>query len=182
MKNFPVMISEDTIVDGENMRGKTFWVSPSTAVAVFVFYTDDKDGKTYVLANKRGSGCPDFVGYWSCPCGYLEYGEGIQEAASRELHEESGLDFDPEWFNLFGINKSLRGKENITFRFWVDASYLEFPINLTDKYSEPNEIAGQRWISLSDVGEYAWAFGHDTLIYKAFAAYSIQISHNDLLY
>ena len=68
MKNFPVKVSEDTIVDGENMKGKTFWVSPSMAAACFIFF--EHYGEVYVLANRRGTGCPDNVGLWCCPCGY----------------------------------------------------------------------------------------------------------------
>lgn len=33
MKNFPIKIQEDIVVDGENMKGKTVWHSRSCAVA-----------------------------------------------------------------------------------------------------------------------------------------------------
>ena len=63
MKNFPIKVQEDTIINGENMKGKTFWVSRSCAVAVFVFA--NIKGIWYVLANQRGKGCPDYQGYWN---------------------------------------------------------------------------------------------------------------------
>lgn len=37
MKNFPIKITEDITVDGENMKGKTVWHSRSCAAAIFVF-------------------------------------------------------------------------------------------------------------------------------------------------
>jgi ADP-ribose pyrophosphatase YjhB (NUDIX family) len=184
MKNFPVKVTEDTIIDGENMKGRTIWASPSVAVAMFVFHTEDD--KTYVLANKRGKGCPDYVGYWSCPCGYLEYGDrSIEDAASRELFEESGIDFSNCLFNLFGIHKDDNGKENITFRFWATTDYHLFDnkfYELTDKYSEPDEIEEQKWIPISEVGNYKWAFGHEKLIFEGYIAYSTNLmKHNDIL-
>ena len=56
MKNFPVTIKEDLFIGGENMNGKTFWISRSMAVAMFVF--TKLDSQWYILATKRGKGCP----------------------------------------------------------------------------------------------------------------------------
>lgn len=173
MKNFPVKVLEDTIVDGENMKGKTFWISRACAVAVFIFahYKDE----WYVLANKRGSGCPDFVGYWSCPCGYVDYNESVLMAAERELYEESGIEvgagYYPYYLKFVNYNDDPDdNKQNITFRFsgilkCLDT--LDMP-KLTSEHSEPNEIEDQKWILLKDVGKYEWAFNHDKLIFEIF--------------
>ena len=89
MKNFPIKITEDIMVDGENMKGKTVWHSRSCAVAVFVF--SNANNEWSVAAVKRGTGCPNNVGKWCCPCGYVDYDETVQGAAARELFEECGL-------------------------------------------------------------------------------------------
>ncbi len=47
-----------------------------------------------VLLVKRGIE-PD-KGQWSLPAGFLEYDEKPQEAAARELEEETGIKVDPE--------------------------------------------------------------------------------------
>lgn len=175
MKNFPVKILEDTIVDGVNMKGKTFWVSRACAVAVFIF--TKYHGEWYILANQRGRGCPDFVGYWSCPCGYVDYNETIMEAAKRELWEESGLNMST--YNHYLIHKFKNigyndepdtENQNITFRF--SGQLLTIPGNplpeLSSDNSEPNEIAQQGWIPLKDISKYTWAFRHDYLILDIF--------------
>ncbi len=56
---------------------------PYTGVSVAVF------GPQGVLLAKRGK--PPFQGYWSLPGGSQEYGELLEDAARRELHEETGL-------------------------------------------------------------------------------------------
>lgn len=46
-----------------------------------------RDGR--VLLVKRGK--PPYQGVWSLPGGLVELGETLQEAAMRELHEETGI-------------------------------------------------------------------------------------------
>lgn len=175
MKNFPVKVLEDTIVDGENMKGKTFWVSRSCAVAVFIFAKCNDEW--YVLANQRGKGCPDYVGYWSCPCGYVDYDETVIKAAKRELFEESGLRICnirehyliSDFKNVNYNDDPDEGRQNITFRFVGTLhTHAESLPKLTSENSEPNEIEDQKWILLRDVGKYEWAFNHDKLIFEMF--------------
>ena len=64
MKNFPV-----------NVDGKEYWISRSNAVVGIVFKWEN--GQYHILANKRGKGCPDYVGKWNIPCGYVDYNESI---------------------------------------------------------------------------------------------------------
>lgn len=106
MKNFPITIKEDLIVDEENMKGKTVWISRSCAVAGFVFMY--LNGIYYILA---GKGCPGY-----CPCGYVDYGETTEEAIRREIHEETGFKC-PFCLTLCGINDA--PTENITLRYGI---------------------------------------------------------------
>lgn len=164
MKNFPYKIESDLIVDGENVKGKTFWYSRATAVAVFMFAF--KGEECYVLANKRGSGCPNFVGYWSCPCGYVDFNETIFDAAIRELNEESGL--TPSEYGLLKLQSindaEMTFPQNITFRFIGFIDDIEELPRLTDRFSEPNEIEEQAWININELSNYSWAFNHEKLI------------------
>lgn len=176
MKNFPVKVTEDTIIDGENLRGKTFWISRACCVAVFVF--TKYNNEWYILANQRGEGCPDYQRYWNCPCGYVDYNETIEKAAKRELYEESGILIENPitygyMLNLrnIGFNDSPNdNKQNITFRFVGEliCSFIDPFKMLTSEHSETNEIADQRWIPLKDIGKYDWAFEHDKLIFEMF--------------
>jgi len=56
---------------------------PRVAVGAFVF-NDEK-----VLLVQRGH--PPAQGVWSIPGGKVELGETLQEAAEREIHEETGV-------------------------------------------------------------------------------------------
>jgi 8-oxo-dGTP diphosphatase len=57
---------------------------PSLAVACVVF---DGDGKLLLVRRKH----PPFRGRYALPGGYVEYGETTEQAAARELAEETGL-------------------------------------------------------------------------------------------
>ncbi len=61
------------------------WRNPGVGAAVVVF---DDGGR--VLLVKRASGATR-SGLWSIPAGFVDYGEEIRAAASRELREETGL-------------------------------------------------------------------------------------------
>ena len=167
MKNFPIKVQEDNIINGENMKGKTFWVSRSCVVAVFVFA--NIKGIWYVLANQRGKGCPDYQGYWNCPCGYVDYNETIREAAYRELWEESMLNKSDVKLRQVGFNDNPNddNKQNITFRLvgLIDTNSLP---EIYCEFSEPDEIENIAWIPLAESGIYDWAFNHDKLIFEMF--------------
>jgi 8-oxo-dGTP diphosphatase len=60
---------------------------PSVTVDVVVF-TLHKD-ELQVLLIRRGD--PPFKDSWAIPGGFVESGESLEEAAARELHEETGL-------------------------------------------------------------------------------------------
>lgn len=153
MNNFPI-----------EKDGKTYWVSRSIAVIGLVL--TKSNNKWYFLANKRGEGCPDFNGCWNIPCGYLDYNETAEEAVAREVFEECGIRFDPSQFTAFYINSDPResNRQNVTIRYiaFVDQSYMH--IKTTDRFSEKNEVEEIRWIPLTDVDNYEWAFEHEKIL------------------
>ena len=58
--------------------------NPAVGVAVVV---SDSQGR--ILLGRRSAG--GNVGQWCIPCGYVEWGEDIRQAARREFQEETGL-------------------------------------------------------------------------------------------
>lgn len=60
-------------------------VAVAADVVLFVF----RSGKLHVLLIKRHN--PPFQGEWAIPGGFVEVDESLEQAASRELYEETGL-------------------------------------------------------------------------------------------
>lgn len=155
------------------------WIIPETktrilydgrycAVAGFVFAIID--GKYSVLANVRGPGCPDFCGFWNCPCGYLERDEDGEEGIRRELREETGVFISPGIlkFTEAQTDPWTSNNGNVTLRYVV--RNLGFHKSTNFKFSqnggEEGEVSKVAWIPVSDVNSYNWAFGHGELIRK----------------
>lgn len=141
MKNFS--ITDD--------KGQEFWISRSCAAecAVFRFIK----GTWHVLANKRGPGCLNNVGLWNIPSGYLDYDESLEECAVRETHEETGICIDtPVFYTIDSIPQHDK-RQNIVVVFWT---IYEGHDVLTDRYSEPGEIAEIRWIPINELDRYTW--------------------------
>lgn len=148
MNNFPV-----------NVNGKEMWISRSVATAVSI-YTINDDGKLCILANKRGTGLPgqhfSNPGKWSVITGFIDYDETLEECCIREVHEETGIDISSIKLTMRCIEDDpKRDGQVILIRysgFIEDASDQE----LTDKYSEPNEVAELKWIPLNELENYTW--------------------------
>jgi 8-oxo-dGTP pyrophosphatase MutT (NUDIX family) len=151
MRNFPVTVD-----------GHEFWISRSCAVVGVMLKTDGKE--PMVLANKRGPGCPDFVGYWNIPCGYIDYNETLQEAVVREVYEETGLVTKPDNWEFLSINSDPKdsNKQNITVR-WISV-YNENMGTFNTEHSEKDEVEDVKWIPLSETDKYEWAFGQEKLL------------------
>jgi 8-oxo-dGTP pyrophosphatase MutT (NUDIX family) len=61
----------------------------SAAVAIAIF---EHEGNAAVIVTKRSHRLKDHTGQWAMPGGRIDEGEGIIEAALRELHEEVNLE------------------------------------------------------------------------------------------
>lgn len=59
-----------------------FYRNPTVGVAVVIL-----EGRRVLMVRRRGS----YRGLWCIPCGHVEWGEEVREAAARELREETGL-------------------------------------------------------------------------------------------
>jgi ADP-ribose pyrophosphatase YjhB (NUDIX family) len=67
--------------------GRTTYLDPKLAVAVLVAH----NGR--ILLGKRGAHTRE-PGKWSFPSGFVERGERVEDAATRETEEETGLSVD----------------------------------------------------------------------------------------
>lgn len=161
MKNFSIIDSK---------TGREYWISRSVAVIIILFAYDLK-GKQYVLTVKRGKGTPDpeYVGVHCLPCGYLDFDETTQEAAARELFEETGVKVNPNDLKLLSINDNPSDdkRQNITFRYFIEIKGIPIEgINqiLTNEFSEKDEVDFAEFIPVVNIDDYKWAFNQDKII------------------
>ena len=162
---------------------KSVWESRSVAVNCVIVVTDANfTTEPFVLISKRGSGAADYQGLWNIPAGYLDYDETTSEAMVREVWEETNINLysilnmkeDKNNYvvqdyitNEWGTNSDItNNRQNVSFRFGIYFVMDNFinKLTLSDKNSEPNEIGEIKWIPLSKIDNYQFAFGHDNLI------------------
>lgn len=168
MKNFKIV---------DKNTGREFWISRSVAVTVIVYFKDF-DNNIFVLTEKRGKGCPDFVGYYCLPCGYVDWDETLEEAARREVYEEIGLKLNENYkFKVIGIQSNPKDNknQNITIRFEVEVRpeeiidamlNNEININTQERGGEKDEVESFKIFKfpndLNDLPEFAW--NHEQLL------------------
>lgn len=104
---------------------------PGVGVACFVW----KDGK-FLVGKRIGKHGLDT---WSVPGGHLELGESWEEAAKREIMEESGMEIDNIRFVAATNDLFESGKHYISI--WVEADW---------KANEPQITEPDKWI------DHAW--------------------------
>lgn len=139
------------------------WFSRSVAVATAVLIQDE--GQWYVLANERGQGTPDYQGYWNLPCGYLDYNETVEQAAMREVYEETGIKCQ----NIKNIGHSSspnENRQNVCFFFisFLNGSISDY--NFSKDNMEEGEVGGIKWVPIDQADDVMWAFDHDELIHQ----------------
>ena len=153
-------------------------------------FTDDDEpsSEIYLLIEKRGPGCPDEIGKWANPTGYLDWDETLKEALAREVWEEIGLDFGKlEYCSVFeyGREDNPIGRQNVTIMFRVLLDYDEIKTLLkngiinTDTVSrggEKGEVSGIQLLKIrprdSEVDPGLFAFNHGEIINELIRYYN----------
>ena len=155
------------ITDGPH-TGKTLWSGRYCAVAAFVFRRIE--GIWTVLANKRGPGTPDYQGCWNAVCGFLEANETAQQGCSREIFEETGYEIKPEKFLQVytQTDPETSNNGNVTLRHITIITEKENLVRELPKGGEENEVDDVKWIPISQIANYKWAFNHEKTIIDLF--------------
>lgn len=153
---------ENTCVE---IKGKKYWISRSMCTVGFVYAFDFNTKELCILAVRRGPGQSsqaDDPGKWCCPCGYLDYDETLEECCRREIFEETGVMVQKGSLQLMKINSDpSQPHQNVAFRYRTTLTCV-VPTNTS--HSENNEVLECKWIPISRVDDYEWAFGHGELI------------------
>ena len=125
-------------------------------VDIAVFALDD-DGLKVMLIER---GLEPFVGRWALPGGFVRVDETLEDAARRELEEETGLrGFYLEQLGAFGAVERDPRERVVTVAFTA-------LVNLTGhNVKADTDAASAAWFSVDDPP--ALAFDHDTILAAA---------------
>jgi len=130
------------------------WPRPMVTVdaAVFAFINN----KTRILLIKRGK--EPFKGKWALPGGFIGIDEELQDAVSRELFEETGLEnIKLQQLHTFGkCGRDPRGRQ-ITIVFWGVAAKGFKKIKAGD------DASSAKWFDLEKLPQDL-AFDHEEVI------------------
>lgn len=105
---------------------------PKVGVACLVW----KDGK-FLMGKRLGA---HGAGTWSVPGGHLEFGESIEDAAAREVMEESGLKVKNIRF-LALTNDCMPDEDKHYLTVWMEADWESGEPTIT----EPDKWVDQQW-------------------------------------
>lgn len=152
------LINDPNIKDGGNFgikrNGKEYWVSRSNTISLYVFCKDES-GEWNILCSQRGPKSK-FPGKWNVVCGFLDYGESLEECAVKECWEETGVKIKTEWLNYLGTN-SLRKRDAVNTAYYVilNGNINDYPTSI--KNCEPGEVTTACWLSISNINKLSWS-------------------------
>ncbi len=95
--------------------GFTQYLNPTVGVAVIIM-----EGEKILLGKRnRDPG----KGKWCIPCGHVEWGEDVKEAAIREFREETGLKV--KLLSVFDVLSNFHNPEHLTVGVWFMGEVIE---------------------------------------------------------
>lgn len=133
--------------------GKEEYPKPAVTVDIIIFAV--KEDELKVLLVKRG--IEPFRGMWAIPGGFVRINESLEDAAIRELEEETGVgDVYLEQLYTFGeLNRDPRGRV-ITAAYFALANFEKIKLNAKTDVSEA------KWFSVLELPKLA--FDHDKIL------------------
>jgi 8-oxo-dGTP diphosphatase len=117
-----------------------------------------------ILLTRRN--VPPFEGQWCLPGGHIDQYEPAQVAVVREVKEETGLDFDAQFFDYF---------DEIIIECEIHAVVLVFVgVGTGTLTAEEREVTDAKWVSIAEARSLPLAFSHNQIL----DAYADQINSN----
>jgi len=87
-------------------------------------------------------------GAWTMPGGKVDFGEALEEAAAREVMEETDIKINQDKLKFISITN-----ERVSDAHFVTIGFLYERINDEPKVMEPDEITEWRWFDLDNLPE-----------------------------
>lgn len=164
-------------------RGFFDYPRPAVAVDLVVFTIVDADLKLLLI--RRGE--PPFKGAWALPGGFLrvgttpkDQGEALDDAAARELHEETGLPpgsvFLEQLYTFGEPGRDPRG------RVVSVAYYALVRPTLAPLVRGGGDAAHAEWVSSSKLHKLELAFDHRRIIDLALERIDGKLDYSDLAF
>jgi 8-oxo-dGTP diphosphatase len=127
---------------------------PSVTVDVIIFTLRSQDLQVLLVRRKH----PPFADYWAVPGGFVGMQESLEEAALRELEEETGVrDVYLEQLYTFGLPDRDPRTRVITVAY-----FALVPINSLPTPQAGSDAGDARWWSMYDLPSLA--FDHDEIL------------------
>ena len=112
------------------------------ATVVAVLISDDR-----VLLVERGH--PPAVGKWSFPGGVIKAGEGLVEAAKRELKEETGIEAEPVGI-LWVLNNIVRDANGGVKFHYLIVHMLFDPSSIRGELRAGEDARDAKWLRIDE--------------------------------
>ena len=120
------------------------------------------DGERVLLARR---GRAPSVGKWSIPGGLVHLGERLEEAAVREVQEETGLRV--RLLGLCGvIDRVVREGDAVRYHYVIIDYVAE---SVGGRLEAGTDAAEVRWVAMGDLGQYDCTEGLADMILRALA-------------
>jgi 8-oxo-dGTP diphosphatase len=120
------------------------------------------DGERVLLARR---GRAPSAGKWSIPGGLVHLGERLEEAAVREVQEETGLHV--RLLGLCGvIDRMVRDADVVRYHYVIIDYVAE---SVGGRLQAGTDAAEVRWVAVGDLGQYDCTEGLAEMILRALA-------------
>ena len=143
---------------------------PALTVDCVVFGIDRTNGLQILLIERK---LPPFAGEWALPGGFVRLRESLDQAARRELREETGVTgLFLEQLQAYGKpNRDPRG-HTVTVAFYALVNLWDYQIKAA------TDAKQARWWSMDELPELA--FDHAVIVKSAIAALRFNIRHRPI--